>query len=343
MRLLTPYGLGGIAVLFASSGPERDRLIACLRDARNRALLTTPLAPPRRGALWIEGTLFDEVLVVDRRDGLELHVHGSPRLLDELALRFGPWEPSVSSPAESLLMAAMSVAQLDLALEQSTYDFAAFLAALQREPLAQQKISLAAALLRSCVARALVVPHRLVLAGRQNAGKSTLFNRLLFSERALTGSLPGLTRDPLREVTCLEGYPYELVDVAGAGEAIDSIDAKAQARARAEQAAGELLIVVDGSLGPTDQDRALWSPQAVVVVSKADLPPAAWPEDFPVDLRVACADPASAGRVRAALGAVLQKRRRLPVAGVIFGPAALSEEQWCSLRAAAGAAGLDSA
>jgi hypothetical protein len=40
---------------------------------------------------------------------------------------------------------------------------------------------------------------------------------------------------------------------------------------------------------------------------------------------------------------VLQKRRRLPVAGVIFGPAALSEEQWCSLRAAAGAAGLDSA
>lgn len=139
MRLLTPYGLGGIAVLFASSGPERDRLIACLRDARNRALLTTPLAPPRRGALWIEGTLFDEVLVVDRRDGLELHVHGSPRLLDELALRFGPWEPSVSSPAESLLMAAMSVAQLDLALEQSAYDFAAFLAALQREPLAQQR------------------------------------------------------------------------------------------------------------------------------------------------------------------------------------------------------------
>src|SRR5439155_22028522 len=52
----------------------------------------------------------------------------------------------------------------------------------------------------------------LVIAGRPNAGKSSLFNALLGTERAIVTEVPGTTRDAVEAHAVLEGFPFRLVD-----------------------------------------------------------------------------------------------------------------------------------
>jgi GTP-binding protein len=54
-----------------------------------------------------------------------------------------------------------------------------------------------------------------VLAGRPNVGKSTLFNRLLHKRRAITDPTPGVTRDPVEEDCLIDGKPFRLIDTGG--------------------------------------------------------------------------------------------------------------------------------
>lgn len=342
MRLLTPYGTGGIAVL-AIDAAERATVLACLRSKSGSPVVLCAGAPPRRCDLVLDGEVVDDVLAVDRAEGLELHLHGSPGVLERVARSLGPFQVAPGSPAEQLLRDARSEAQLDLALEQMGYDFDAALVAAARLPSPMRQERLQQLLARSQVARALAEPYRVVLAGRQNAGKSTLFNRLLFVERALTGPMPGLTRDPLREVTTLAGYPYELIDTAGEGVAVDAIDALAQQRGRVERSTADVILVVDGSVGPTAEDLAILSLRPMVIATKADLAQAPWPAAMPLGLRVSCADPSASVGIRTAVGEALRCRRGLPPAGAVGGPAALDEAQWLRLLAATGAASLPSA
>lgn len=333
MQVLTPRGQAGVAVVCAAPA-ERARLLDMLRTVRGGIFESRPGAPPRRAVLHLGGAALDDVLVVDRvARGLEVHVHGAPIVLEALAAHF-PVEPvPAASPAEDLVRRAMSEGQLELALEQVDFDLAAFAASLAALPSPVRAQQFAAFRRRSRVARAHAAPERLVLAGAQNAGKSSLFNALLFRERALTGPQPGLTRDPISECTVLDGYPYELLDTAGEGPAASAVDAIALAAARRARQTAAVVLVVDGAVGPSPSDRALAPGALLVVRNKCDLPPARWPDDVPHHVSVSCVgeDPAA---VRTLVGVALRCRRELPPAGRVGGAAALDGDQEALVAAA---------
>jgi tRNA modification GTPase len=114
-----------------------------------------------------------------------------------------------------------------------------------------------------------------VLAGRPNAGKSSLFNALVGSARAIVTPLPGTTRDLLTERVDIDGIAVTLVDTAGLGEPGDPIEVEGMARARqAVEIARLTLVILDGSQRLDEADRALLTgaKNCVAVITKSDLP-----------------------------------------------------------------------
>jgi small GTP-binding protein len=329
-QLLTPRGHGGVAVVTVRGADRWARVepFVALRSPRGAD------AGPRLGVLRGEGVDLDEVLLVDRPAArvLEIHLHGSPAVVREFERVVGGFATADPGRAEGLVRGARSREQLAFALEQRGFDLDGFLAG------SPGSAELEAALRRSRIALALTQPRRLVICGDQNAGKSTLMNRLLFRERVVTGDIPGLTRDPVAEGTLLDGYPYEVVDTAGEGPAgagaTGAVDRLALRLARHERRDGLLLLVVDGSETPSGSDRRIRNEYTLVVRSKSDRPAMAWPLDFAADVTLSCLEADSAPVARAAVGAALRRLRDLPPAGPVGGVAAVSEEERARLAAA---------
>ena len=97
----------------------------------------------------------------------------------------------------------------------------------------------------------------LVIAGRPNAGKSSLLNRLAGHEAAIVTPIPGTTRDVLRERVDLDGLPLHLMDTAGLRESGDAVEEEGVRRAWQEmRRADRVLLVVDSKLGLTAEDEA---------------------------------------------------------------------------------------
>jgi tRNA modification GTPase len=99
---------------------------------------------------------------------------------------------------------------------------------------------------------------RLAIVGRPNAGKSSLFNRLVERERAIVTAAPGTTRDTVSERVSMEGIPVELIDTAGLREGADEAERLGVARSREAMAdADVVLLVVDATVGISQEDRAV--------------------------------------------------------------------------------------
>ena len=126
-----------------------------------------------------------------------------------------------------------------------------------------------------------------VIAGRPNVGKSSLFNALVGTSRAIVTPLAGTTRDVLTEQLDVCGVPITLVDTAGLRESVEVIEKEGVRRAeQARQAAALTLLVLDASEPQGDDDRRLLQEvdgPRLVVANKADLP-SAWrlPDALPV-------------------------------------------------------------
>ena len=89
---------------------------------------------------------------------------------------------------------------------------------------------------------------RLAIVGRPNAGKSSLFNRLVERERAIVTATPGTTRDLVTETVAIDGIPVELIDTAGLREAADEAERIGITKSREAMAdADVVLLVVDAT------------------------------------------------------------------------------------------------
>jgi GTP-binding protein len=116
-----------------------------------------------------------------------------------------------------------------------------------------------------------------VIVGRPNVGKSTLFNRFIGEQAAIVEDRPGVTRDRNEMEAEWLGRRFRLVDTGGWLPAGTELDAKVSRQVEAAVRSADLILfVADGSVGVTDEDEAVatWlrrvKPPVMLVVNKAD-------------------------------------------------------------------------
>jgi tRNA modification GTPase len=132
--------------------------------------------------------------------------------------------------------------------------------------------------LEASFARGRIVHDGLTLAivGRPNAGKSSLFNRLVESDRAIVTATPGTTRDTVTERISLDGIPLELVDTAGLRESLEEAEQLGIRRSREALADASLvLLVLDATQALNEEEQrlleAVQGRPALVAINKSDL------------------------------------------------------------------------
>ncbi len=112
----------------------------------------------------------------------------------------------------------------------------------------------------------------LVIAGRPNAGKSSLFNALLGAERAIVTEIPGTTRDAIEAHAVIEGFPFRLIDTAGLRDSEERVERLGIEVSRKYLAAADLVLFCEEGDDPA---RATFLSQVqapvVVVRTKVDL------------------------------------------------------------------------
>ncbi|MFT3743123.1 MAG: tRNA uridine-5-carboxymethylaminomethyl(34) synthesis GTPase MnmE [Pyrinomonadaceae bacterium] len=97
---------------------------------------------------------------------------------------------------------------------------------------------------------------RVALVGRPNVGKSSLFNTLLGSERAIVTDIAGTTRDQIHERFTIADIPISLIDTAGLRETTDTVESIGVERSRATMADADIVVVMlDASVQTSDEDR----------------------------------------------------------------------------------------
>jgi tRNA modification GTPase len=127
--------------------------------------------------------------------------------------------------------------------------------------------------------------RHIAILGKPNVGKSSLFNQLVGTDRAIVAAHPGTTRDMLRETIDFDGIRLGLVDTAGIRASSDEVEQEGVWRARrAAEIADLVVLVLDLSRPLEEIDLALLrettNSSRVVVLNKSDLPPAWDPRDL---------------------------------------------------------------
>ncbi len=132
--------------------------------------------------------------------------------------------------------------------------------------------------LEASFARGRIVHDGLTLAivGRPNAGKSSLFNRLVERDRAIVTATPGTTRDTVTERISLDGIPLELVDTAGLRESLEEVEQLGILRSREALADAAIVLVVLDATQPLNEEEdrllaAVLGRPALVAINKSDL------------------------------------------------------------------------
>ncbi len=118
---------------------------------------------------------------------------------------------------------------------------------------------------------------KVVIIGKTNVGKSSLYNALLQEERAIVTSIPGTTRDVLESQLEYQGYPILIYDTAGIRATSDEIETISISRTRqAVKGADMVLLVIDASIPLEEEDEEFFydlkEKGGLIILNKIDLP-----------------------------------------------------------------------
>jgi tRNA modification GTPase len=181
------------------------------------------------------------------------------------------------APAKAELVALIAAMEAGIDFAEDDIDVVAAEEIARRITAAHFPLS---ALERSfAVGRVVREGFKLAIVGRPNAGKSSLFNRLVERDRAIVTATPGTTRDLVTETVAINGIPVELIDTAGLRESADEAERLGIAKSREAMAdADVVLLVVDAAAGGmNNEDEAVLARAevggsvALVACNKADL------------------------------------------------------------------------
>lgn len=290
--LLTPPGRGAIAVVHV-----------CGAGAAARVADRTGKAPgdrPRLSTLCRDGVTADQVMVriaagFTGEETVEITCHGGTAVVEAVFAALGVVRKSTAE----LLERGVETGHLDriraeawTLLPLAATERAARMLHDQAEGALSRAVSelrtpsqVESLLSTAPLGLALAHSPRIVLTGRPNAGKSTLFNALVEADRAMVSPIPGTTRDPVKERVAIEGVPFELADTAGLEEPRDEVERMAMDRARKAVDGADLVVhlVAPDDPGPV---LGLADPRRLTVASKIELWPAAPPcELLPVSAK----------------------------------------------------------
>jgi tRNA modification GTPase len=185
-------------------------------------------------------------------------IEASSRSAAENALRSlqGEFSRRVSALVERLIELRIYVeAAIDFPEEEIDFladgRVAEMLAAVKAELAAVRAAAAQGALMREGM--------NVVIAGRPNAGKSSLLNALTEQETAIVTEIEGTTRDVLREHIHIDGMPLHVIDTAGLRDTPDAVERIGVARAWSEiEKADRVLLLVDATTTNATDPMAIW-------------------------------------------------------------------------------------
>ncbi|MCP4375256.1 MAG: GTP-binding protein [bacterium] len=290
----TAPGRGGIAVI-TLTGPQAEEIlngvfkpINAHKDAQSNTLQLGHLRDNRTG------TTLDKVIVCRTPGGIEINIHGGPHIARrslELLAGLGAqphncdtasagaldtaherWNnPSIGNELMGVLPQARSLL-VTAALSNQWSGGLSELASGDELPGSDQ-LRAASDGLKDI--RKLLNPTEVVLAGRPNAGKSTLTNVLVGREVSIVHHTAGTTRDWVREPAVINGVPVWITDTAGLFEATEDIDSEAVRRARQCAMEADIVVLLDPDpavAAPDWLDLSTGSPCVLSVTTKCDQP-----------------------------------------------------------------------
>jgi tRNA modification GTPase len=287
--LMTAPGRGAIAVVKVR-GPAAKTAIA--ENFRSRRRVTSlPLGGHAWGH-WLHEDGFEEIIVVRTGEHeFEICTHGGVlasdsvcRQLAERGFQRIDWRRAVvgsafdwRGSAETALVEAWTLKAANFLLHNTTAlpaEIDRVVASLEHGQSDEAESTLSQ-LLRSCpLGWRLRRGWTIVIAGRSNVGKSTLLNRLLGYDRSIVVDRPGTTRDVVREVAAIDGWPVRLADTAGMRATANSLERRGIQRGRGAAESADLVILVSDLSTPwTRLDEELFRsfPGALLLHNKWDL------------------------------------------------------------------------